>query len=68
MSPARWPPTSIVINRGAHGIRATDRVRLFKLAWDLAGDAFGMRAERDARVGQDTRRGRPLGPRTLAPG
>jgi anthranilate 3-monooxygenase (FAD) / 4-hydroxyphenylacetate 3-monooxygenase len=30
--------------RGAGDISAEDRVRLFKLAWDLAGDAFGMRA------------------------
>lgn len=30
--------------RGAGDIAAVDRVRLFKLAWDLAGDAFGMRA------------------------
>jgi|JI10StandDraft_1071094.scaffolds.fasta_scaffold132761_3 anthranilate 3-monooxygenase (FAD)/4-hydroxyphenylacetate 3-monooxygenase len=30
--------------QGARGISATERVRLFKLAWDLAGDAFGMRA------------------------
>jgi len=29
--------------QGAAGMPATDRVRLFKLAWDLAGDAFGMR-------------------------
>jgi anthranilate 3-monooxygenase (FAD)/4-hydroxyphenylacetate 3-monooxygenase len=26
------------------GIKSVDRVRLFKLAWDLAGEAFGMRA------------------------
>lgn len=30
--------------RGAGDIAAEDRVRIFKLAWDLAGDAFGMRA------------------------
>jgi anthranilate 3-monooxygenase (FAD)/4-hydroxyphenylacetate 3-monooxygenase len=30
--------------QGAQGLAAEDRVRLFKLAWDLAGDAFGMRA------------------------
>lgn len=30
--------------RGAGDISAVDRVRLFKLAWDLAGDSFGMRA------------------------
>lgn len=30
--------------RGAGDIEAVDRVRIFKLAWDLAGDAFGMRA------------------------
>ncbi len=30
--------------RGAGDISAEDRVRIFKLAWDLAGDAFGMRA------------------------
>lgn len=30
--------------RGAGGIAAVDRVRLFKLAWELAGDSFGMRA------------------------
>ena len=30
--------------RGAGDISAEDRVRVFKLAWDLAGDAFGMRA------------------------
>ncbi len=30
--------------QGAEGLAAVDRVRLFKLAWDLAGDAFGMRA------------------------
>lgn len=30
--------------KGAGDIAAEDRVRLFKLAWDLAGDAFGMRA------------------------
>ncbi|MBL8382763.1 MAG: 4-hydroxyphenylacetate 3-monooxygenase, oxygenase component [Burkholderiales bacterium] len=30
--------------RGAGEISAEDRVRIFKLAWDLAGDAFGMRA------------------------
>lgn len=29
--------------RGAEGMPAVDRVRLYKLAWDLAGDAFGMR-------------------------
>jgi len=30
--------------QGAQGLPAVERVRLFKLAWDLAGDAFGMRA------------------------
>jgi anthranilate 3-monooxygenase (FAD)/4-hydroxyphenylacetate 3-monooxygenase len=30
--------------QGADGLAAVDRVRLFKLAWDLAGDAFGSRA------------------------
>ena len=30
--------------RGAGDIEATQRVKIFKLAWDLAGDAFGMRA------------------------
>lgn len=30
--------------QGAQGLPAEDRVRIFKLAWDLAGDAFGMRA------------------------
>jgi anthranilate 3-monooxygenase (FAD) / 4-hydroxyphenylacetate 3-monooxygenase len=30
--------------RGAGDISAEDRVRIFKLAWDLAGDSFGMRA------------------------
>lgn len=30
--------------RGAGDTTAEDRVRVFKLAWDLAGDAFGMRA------------------------
>lgn len=30
--------------QGAEGLPAEDRVRLFKLAWDLAGDAFGTRA------------------------
>ena len=29
---------------GAGDISAEERVRVFKLAWDLAGDAFGMRA------------------------
>jgi anthranilate 3-monooxygenase (FAD)/4-hydroxyphenylacetate 3-monooxygenase len=29
--------------QGAGGMPALERVRLFKLAWDLAGDAFGMR-------------------------
>ncbi len=28
---------------GANGLGAEDRVRLFKLAWDLCGDAFGSR-------------------------
>ena len=27
--------------RGANGLAAVDRVRLYKLAWDLCGDAFG---------------------------
>lgn len=31
--------------QGASGMPAVDRVRLFKLAWDLCGDAFGMRQE-----------------------
>ena len=30
--------------RGANGLAAVDRVRLYKLAWDLCGDAFGQRA------------------------
>ncbi|MDB5838542.1 MAG: 4-hydroxyphenylacetate 3-monooxygenase, oxygenase subunit [Herminiimonas sp.] len=30
--------------QGAGGLPAVERIRLFKLAWDLAGDAFGMRA------------------------
>lgn len=30
--------------QGAEGLDATDRVRLYKLAWDLCGDAFGQRA------------------------
>jgi anthranilate 3-monooxygenase (FAD) / 4-hydroxyphenylacetate 3-monooxygenase len=29
--------------QGAEGLASVDRIRLFKLAWDLAGDAFGMR-------------------------
>lgn len=29
--------------RGAGGMASVDRVRLFKLAWDLAGEAFGTR-------------------------
>ena len=29
--------------QGAEGLASVDRVRLFKLAWDLAGDSFGMR-------------------------
>ncbi len=29
--------------QGAAGVSALERVRLFKLAWDLAGDAFGAR-------------------------
>ena len=29
--------------QGAEGLPSVDRVRLFKLAWDLAGDAFGSR-------------------------
>lgn len=29
--------------RGRPGVNAEDRVRLFKLAWDLTGDAFGQR-------------------------
>ena len=29
--------------QGAEGMKAVDRVRLYKLAWDLAGDAFGSR-------------------------
>ena len=30
--------------QGAEGVTAVDRVRLFKLAWDLTGEAFGSRA------------------------
>jgi anthranilate 3-monooxygenase (FAD)/4-hydroxyphenylacetate 3-monooxygenase len=30
--------------QGADGLAATDRVRLYKLAWDLCGDGFGQRA------------------------
>jgi anthranilate 3-monooxygenase (FAD)/4-hydroxyphenylacetate 3-monooxygenase len=30
--------------QGAAGLDATDRVRLYKLAWDLCGDGFGQRA------------------------
>jgi len=30
--------------QGADGMTAVDRVRLFKLAWDLTGEAFGSRA------------------------
>ena len=29
--------------QGAEGLPSVDRVRLFKLAWDLAGDSFGSR-------------------------
>jgi anthranilate 3-monooxygenase (FAD)/4-hydroxyphenylacetate 3-monooxygenase len=29
--------------QGAEGLASVDRIRLFKLAWDLAGDAFGSR-------------------------
>jgi anthranilate 3-monooxygenase (FAD) / 4-hydroxyphenylacetate 3-monooxygenase len=29
---------------GADGITAVDRVRIYKLAWDLSGEAFGQRA------------------------
>ncbi len=29
--------------QGAEGMASVDRVRLFKIAWDLAGDAFGSR-------------------------
>lgn len=29
---------------GAEGLPAVDRVRLYKIAWDLCGDAFGQRA------------------------
>src|SRR5260370_38940332 len=29
--------------QGAGGIASVDRVRAFKLAWDLAGEAFGQR-------------------------
>jgi len=29
--------------QGADGLAAMDRVRLFKIAWDLAGDSFGSR-------------------------
>jgi anthranilate 3-monooxygenase (FAD)/4-hydroxyphenylacetate 3-monooxygenase len=31
--------------QGAEGVTAVDRVRLFKLAWDLTGEAFGSRAQ-----------------------
>jgi len=30
--------------QGADGLDATERVRLYKLAWDLCGDGFGQRA------------------------
>lgn len=30
--------------KGADGLAAVDRVRLYKLAWDLCGDGFGQRA------------------------
>jgi anthranilate 3-monooxygenase (FAD)/4-hydroxyphenylacetate 3-monooxygenase len=30
--------------KGAGGMSAVDRVRIYKLAWDLCGDAFGQRA------------------------
>ncbi|MFI9616480.1 4-hydroxyphenylacetate 3-monooxygenase, oxygenase component [Streptomyces sp. NPDC052023] len=30
--------------QGADGLRSVDRIRLYKLAWDLCGDAFGQRA------------------------
>ena len=30
--------------QGADGLPSVDRVRLYKLAWDLCGDAFGQRA------------------------
>jgi anthranilate 3-monooxygenase (FAD)/4-hydroxyphenylacetate 3-monooxygenase len=30
--------------QGAEGLGATERIRLYKLAWDLCGDAFGQRA------------------------
>jgi anthranilate 3-monooxygenase (FAD)/4-hydroxyphenylacetate 3-monooxygenase len=30
--------------QGAEGMSAVDRVRLYKLAWDLCGDGFGQRA------------------------
>jgi anthranilate 3-monooxygenase (FAD) / 4-hydroxyphenylacetate 3-monooxygenase len=30
--------------QGAEGMPASDRVRLYKLAWDLCGDGFGQRA------------------------
>lgn len=30
--------------QGAGGLDATERVRIFKLAWDLCGDGFGQRA------------------------
>ncbi len=29
--------------QGAEGLESVDRVRLFKIAWDLAGDSFGSR-------------------------
>jgi anthranilate 3-monooxygenase (FAD) / 4-hydroxyphenylacetate 3-monooxygenase len=29
--------------QGADGLPSVDRIRLFKLAWDLVGDAFGQR-------------------------
>jgi hypothetical protein len=31
--------------RGRTGYSAEERLKLFKLAWDIVGDAFGMRAQ-----------------------
>ncbi len=36
-------PDAALDYQGAEGMASVDRVRLFKLAWDLAGDAFGSR-------------------------
>lgn len=35
--------------RGRPGVSAEERVRVFKLAWDLAGDAFGQRIQQYVR-------------------